>query len=164
MKKILLLITLMFLNIFTGCGFNGHNFYDDTPTGYHFVRQGTMANPDYSYEIKTLEDGTVTLSYTRFDPVVTILKAPAGLLEEIGRIVRDCRIYNIKERYLPPMTVLDGYMWSMDIYYPEGKIYSHGSNAKPSGDIREGISQINALIAKVIEEASEEDVIGHDML
>ena len=163
MKKIILITLAMFCTIFAGCRPNsGNKFYNTTPTSFRYQYSGMMAHPIFSYEVETKEDGKLTLAYSTGGPDITIIKAPDNLLQTIGEIVRNNKIYKIKSHYMPDMEILDGYGWSMSIEYADGYISSGGSNAGPGGDISAGISLILKSLKEVVDNATPEDIIGTD--
>ena len=82
---------------------------------------------------------------------------------------KECReyIYNklhkLKDHYLPPFEVLDGYGWGISIVYPEDSIWSGGSNAWPGGKLAEGINVINSRIQSIIDASTEADILEKKM-
>ena len=165
MKKIILIVLAMFCTIFAGCRPNsGNKFYDTTPESYYYQYSGMMAYPIVSYEVKAAEDGTITLSYSKDGPDVTIYKAPADLLQKIGETVREYKLYKLKRSYQPSMEILDGYGWSIAIAYGEDAIFSGGSNAWPDSKLSEGINKINVMLQSLVDNAGQDDIIGHDSL
>ena len=163
MRRILFVLIAMICSFFSGCGvFGAPKFYDKTPVSYEYTYSGTMAHPIDWYSVKT-EEGSVIISYSHHSPEITVIKAPDDLLEKIGAIARDAKLFKLKPGYRPKLHVLDGYGWDMLIRYPEDYISSGGSNAWPSGKLRGGIKAINQLIKDVIESTPEEAILRHEM-
>lgn len=165
MKKIILITLAMFCTVFAGCRPNsGQKFYNATPTSFFYQYSGMTAYPIFSYGVETREDGTVALSFSEYGPEVTVYKAPDDLFQRIGDIARKYKLYKLQRSYHPDIEILDGYGWSMQIYYPDGYILSGGSNAEPGKKLSEGISAILKMLHDIVENAGPEDIIGHDSL
>lgn len=161
MKKIILSALVMLNSLFHGCAAQTPKFYDEAPTSFGYSYSGTMAFPIQWYEVDRDKDGTVRLSYSHDTNDITIYKAPDDLLEKIGAIARDSKLYKLKSHYDPPFEVLDGYGWHINIIYPGDSIWSGGTNAWPREDyLNGGISSILSLLHGLVEAAAPEDIIG----
>lgn len=153
MKKILVLILSLF-----GCG---AVVPKTSPVLYEFTEDACYYYPRYYYKVDIGEDGQQRLSYSHDTETITIIRLREDVLAKIASVVLERKIYQIKEMYLPPMRVLDGYTWHLSIKYPNTKIYSTGQNARPKGSIREGIEKINEMLKSISAAAAEEDIIGY---
>lgn len=77
-------------------------------------------------------------------------------------LVKEYRLDRLKERYRPPMKILDGYQWSVRFRYEENSLSSHGANAWPTRKYRDGIRSINDYLQGLVDAASEADIRGHE--
>ena len=158
----------MFGSVFSGCGCGSSSsssstpkFYDGNPVSYEYTYDVCMAFPAHWYKVFTREDGTVCLAYTDGGPEATILRAPKDILETIGKMVRDNKLYKLSSSYTPPFEVMDGYGWHLEIGYDGDSLWSGGNNARPEEKLWEGIQAINKYLDGIIEASSEKDVLGH---
>lgn len=141
------------------CGSPKPSFYDQDPVSYEYSYNATMAYPIKWFSVKAGDDG-ILLKYSDGDNEIRVYRAPEDVFARIGEIVRTTKLYKLQESYRPAMQVLDGYRWSLEILYPDDSIYSHGSNARPSSDLREGIEKINEYLESIVEAAGDEGVIA----
>lgn len=161
MKLLLLALSAMISSLFSGCGAQAAPpFCDNNPVSYEYTYDVCMANPARWYRVFTDEGGNLCLAYNAGGFEATILRAPADILQTIGKTVREKKLYNLQRSYTPPFQVLDGYSWHIDIEYEGGSIWSGGSNAHPEKDLDEAIDAINEYLEGIIASASEDDVIG----
>jgi len=135
---------------FLGCGTKKAMTESDL-VSIEYTRSGTMAG--YVYEGRVIADSTGSF-------VLHAMKEEYGPLFEkrIGskemqafrQIIIEEKMYNYKTSYLPKFKVLDGYMWHFSAKFADGsKIYSHGSNASPSGS---GLSRIRQYMKDLVED------------
>ena len=132
---------------------------------YEFSYSGTMAWPITYYRVELDEEsGQLTLGWSRSEPEITLIRVGPEVLSHIDALVKEYRLYRLKDRYLPPVRILDGHQWSVYFRYEQDSISSHGSNAWPSGRLREGMDAVNDYLKGLIDAATEDDVIGRKSL
>ncbi len=159
MKTILAFSCLLSL---LGCGSGKKP--EGVPVSYEYRYNATMAYYITWYQVEKDSTGVVRLSYSKdHNPEITVLKAPSDLLEFIGRTAAEYKLHKLKDHYLPPFEVLDGYGWGISIVYPEDSIWSGGSNAWPGGKLAEGINVINSRIQSIIDASTEADILEKKM-
>jgi len=115
------------------------------------TRSGTMAG--YEYEGRVTQDSTgafvLRAMKESYGPLFE-KKLDMEVMKRFRQIIEEEKMYKYKESYLPRMEVLDGWGWSFKAKFSDGSsIYSHGSNASPSGD---GLAKINGLMNELIED------------
>ena len=127
---------------------------------YEYTYSGTMAYPIRYYCVeKNAESGEVTLAWCSDDPEVKIIRVDSGLPDQIDSLVREYKLWRLKDAYRPPVRVLDGYGWSLRVRYEQNTISSHGSNAWPGPQLRTGFDSVNNLLEELIGAATEADII-----
>lgn len=109
-----------------------------------------MVHPITTYEVVLSASGVQTLSYSKYDGVIHSIVLQEDVLGKIDSIVISKKLYRLKERYLPPVTVYDGYSWSIRFSYQTNSVYSSGCNAYPSQKHREAIRAINDYLESFI--------------
>lgn len=149
----------MFGSLFSGCGSPAPKFVEGTPTGYLYSYSGMMAYPIEWYCVEKSEDGELHLLYSNGGPDISVYQAPSDLLERIGAMVREHKLYKLESSYHPPMQVMDGYMWHIAIEYEKDGIWSGGSNARPPKELSAGIAAINSYLKGFIDSG---EPVGQD--
>lgn len=132
----------------------------DTPLmSFYYVEHGTMANPNFSYELHRLDDGTIKM--TRFnmykfgfdeeadtirDGMETVTVGEE-VMDTLLTIIREENVLDYDERYEPPFEVLDGESWSLSIEFKDTPAFhSHGNNAVPGG---KGLSRFEKYLHRL---------------
>lgn len=124
--------------------------------GYEYVKHGCTAWPMENYKLYYNDEGALVIDVETEYNVVKTIPAPADLPEKIDALVKEYKLWRLKENYKPPFQVLDGYNWYLYIRYEGNYTYSSGSNAWPRESLRDGIKAINALLHEVVEAAGVE--------
>lgn len=144
-----------------GCGNSqAQKYWEGTPKSYLYKHDVCMMYPAYWYNVVPAEDGTLLLKYSKYSNDIKVYHAPADALEHIGSLVREYRLYNLKDSYQPPFQVYDGYSWHVEVSYDKASIWSGGNNARPSSRHEEGLDAINAYLDGIMEAAGEDGVIA----
>jgi len=162
MKTLMAFSMLTTLFAALSCDSAAARFTESKLLSYNYSYSGTMAHPITWYRVDTDENGTVRLSWSKYGPDITVLRAPQDLLDRIAQMARDSKLHKLKENYRTRLNVLDGYSWHLELRYEEGKIYSGGYHSWPNAKLRGGIEAINACLEEIIQNATEADVIGHE--
>lgn len=117
------------------------------PTGnlvrVEYTEHGTMSGYRYYGSVELQENGTVLLKAMKknYDSILE-KKVDKEVLNHIQNIIKEHKMYKYKEHYRPIFEVLDGYSWHFEAKFSDGgKIYTGGSNARPSDDGWEIIQQ-----------------------
>ena len=135
----------------------------DTIKEYEYSYSGTMMWYITWNLIERGEDGKLRLLHSeQCSPEITIYKCPDDALAKIDGFVREYKLWNLENSYLPKMEVLDGYMWHTSIRYEDASISTGGSNAYPPKKLAAGLSAIESYIKSIIDSATEADIIGTD--
>lgn len=152
MRNLLKILFVMgMLSLLLGCG------SQPMPEGrlleMELTKTGTMAGNMYELRVERQSSGVVVLRGMKenYGPLYEKTLTESDV-EGFVQIIRDEKMYRYKERYLPPVKVLDGYMWSFRAVFEGGGIYSRGSNAKPRGD---GLKRLRELAEKLLQDGSE---------
>ncbi|MCR4824657.1 MAG: hypothetical protein K5849_04780 [Bacteroidales bacterium] len=128
---------------------------------YEYQLSGTVIHPLLYYQVERDPAGTVCIAWSKdCDPEIRVIRGPEDFFDRLGDLFDKYRLYRLRIRYLPRMTILDGEMWRTYIRFEQGSVSSGGSNAFPPEKLQAGISAINGYIRSLIEASSEEDVIG----
>lgn len=134
-------------------------------TYYEYRYSGTSAWPICYYRVEqNAETGGVTLAYCRNEAEVTLLRVGPEVLGKIEALMKEYKLYRLKDRYLPPVRILDGHQWSIYFGLEGGSVSSHGSNAWPPSKLRGGMDAINDYLQGLVDAASENDIIGRESL
>lgn len=132
------------------------------PVFYQYGYYGMRSNPILWLRADRDPSGTPRLSYVRNQFEITIIRAPEDIFLRIDSLARKARLNRLKDRYTPLANIKDGNSWSLNLKYEQGSISSHGSNAWPSRELRDGIDAINAYLESLADAAGEEDIIGKE--
>lgn len=101
-------------------------------TEVRILSYGMIAQPLYSYRVKSEKDGTVTCAY--FDQsrnCYVRCRVKAELLDEMRAVIESHKMHRYKRLYTNP-DVLDGISWKFEVIFADGQsLYSSGSNAWP---------------------------------
>lgn len=119
---------------------------------YHYTYSTCVMYPIYEYEVVLNASGKQTLNYSRNDGVMHPVPLEEDVLGKIDAIVKEYKLYRLKEHYMPPFDVLDGWSWNVQIGYQGESIYSGGSNARPPKKLQTGLEEINAYLKSFIPE------------
>ena len=101
---------------------------------YEYTHSGTMAQPFRRYELKEISPDTVQLAIDGMSvDVADTIVVPREVLNEVGRIIIESKMYEYKPSYRPDFEVLDGEGWHFFAAYDDDTwLSSGGSNAWPS--------------------------------
>ena len=119
--------------------------------GLEYTRSGTMAGYEYEGRVKQDSTGAFVLRAMKeaYGPLFE-KKLDVETMKKFRQIIEEEKMYRYKEAYRPVFEVLDGWSWTFVARFSDGsKIYSHGSNASPSGD---GLSRIRGYISELIQD------------
>ena len=119
--------------------------------GVRYTHSGTMAGYIFEGEMKTEKNGDVVLQAMKESyGAVFETHLTAEQVQHFREIIEEEKMYAYKERYVPPMEVLDGEGWSFSAKFADGSsIGSHGSNAWPQGN---GLGRIRAYMEQLVED------------
>ena len=119
--------------------------------GVRYTHSGTMAGYIFEGEMKTEKNGDVVLHAMKESyGAVFETHLTAEQVQHFREIIEEEKMYAYKERYVPPMEVLDGEGWSFSAKFADGSsIGSHGSNAWPQGN---GLGRIRAYMEQLVED------------
>ena len=127
---------------------------------YEYRYSGTMAYPFTYYQVEKDASGQVTIAWLKKEsPDVVVIKAPQEVLEHIGALAYEHKLYRIKESYWPSVQVLDGTSWHMYMRFQKGSISSGGNNATAPAKRMQAIYSINSYLQSVIDASTEADII-----
>ena len=127
---------------------------------YEYRYSGTMAYPFTYYQVEKDASGRVTIAWLKKEsPDVVVIKAPQEVLEHIGALAYEHKLYRIKESYWPSVQVLDGTSWHMYMRFQKGSISSGGNNATAPAKRMQAIYSINSYLQSVIDASTEADII-----
>lgn len=116
-----------------------------------YTRSGTMAG--YEFEGRVEQDSAGSFVIRAMKESYGALyekKVSPEVLQHFRQIIEEEKMYKYKESYRPKLEVLDGWGWSFSAKFSDGSsIYSHGSNASPSGN---GLGKIWGYMESLIEE------------
>ncbi len=127
---------------------------------YEYRYSGTMAYPFTYYQVEKDASGQVTIAWLKKEsPDVVVIKAPQEVLEHIGALAYEHKLYRIKESYWPSVQVLDGTSWHMYMRFQKGSISSGGNNATAPAKRMRAIYSINSYLQSVIDASTEADII-----
>lgn len=132
------------------------------PVFYQYGYYGMRSNPILWLRADRDSSGTPRLSYVRDQFEITIIRAPEDIFLQIDSLARKARLNRLKNIYTPRVEVRDGNSWSFHLDYEQGSVYSHGSNAWPSRELRDGIDAINAYLVSLADAAGEDDILGKE--
>ncbi len=143
---------------FMSCGTStsqiGGGNQTDTLDSFSYGLYGTRATPEVEFTVEYFNETECKVIYFNKDSRTSDIEqrdtvfAPASLLQDIGKVVREHKMYKYKERYKSLFKVLDGNAWSMTIKYMNGKrITSGGYAASPKDD---GLRVIVGMMRKQI--------------
>lgn len=138
------------------------NVPGETIREYERSYSGTMMWYIEWFRVDRGEDGKLRLAYSYKGPEITIIRCPDDALMRIDGLVREYKLWNLKNSYVPRMRILDGHMWSTYIRYEEASISTGGSNAWPPKRLSDGLSAIDSYVKSIIDASGPEDVIGTD--
>ena len=156
------LFALSLLSLFA-CSCAGGGMPEGLPSLYEFRYSGTMQYPIEWYRVETAEDGTLRILSSHGEADILVVRAPEDLLQRIDRLARQYKLYRLKENYQPSFDVWDGNSWSLRIRYSDSfSISSHGYHVWPPKKLRAGMDAINQLLREVVDNAREEDILGHE--
>lgn len=121
-----------------------------------YSRQGTMMGYEYfgrlerdstgAYVLRAMKKSRSPLYEKHLDDV---------MVANFRKIIEEEKMYKYKERYLPHVRVHDGWTWGFKVVFSDGtEIYSHGNNAKPSGD---GLNRIRSYMEELAQSGTELD-------
>lgn len=157
MKTLTGLLAFSFLIPLLGCG---QEKPEGALTSYEYRESRMKVSPSEYYRVDR-QEGIVRLAYSfEGDNEITVIRIDEDILAQIQDIVSGHRLWRLKDSYTPVARILDGYMWHVDIRYEGSSITSGGSNARPSGRLREGIESINALLRSLADNHSPDDLLG----
>ncbi len=135
-----------------GAMFGGCSAFQTMPEGkllkLEYRRSTMRSERQYEVKLTTEANGDVMLRAKK-EPYGPLLqkKLTAEEVDGFVRIITEEKMYKYKEMYKPIFRVLDGYMWHFSAVFEQGKIYSSGDNATPSG---EGLEKICEYAASLV--------------
>ena len=120
---------------------------DSELTSLTYTRSGMMAGYQYEGRLEKTDSGIIVKAMRESYGPLYQLTIDTKTLAKFRAIIEEEKMYEYKERYLPPFEVLDGYMWSFYAHFTDDKsISSGGSNAAPGGN---GLTRIRDLFIEL---------------
>ena len=134
------------LGLLSSCGAKAQMPEGDL-TGISYTRSGMMAG--YEYEGRVEKEGEDLVLYAMRETYGPLYKLTLDkkTMAKFRAIIEEEQMYKYESHYRPPFQVLDGYMWSFNAEFSDGKyISSGGSNAGPGGN---GLGRIRGLFEEL---------------
>ena len=138
------------LGLMTSCGAKAQ-MPEGELTRLSYTRSGMMAGYEYEGRVEVTDSGIIVKAMRETYGPLYQLTIDKETLAKFRTIVEEEKMYEYKNRYEPPVRVLDGYMWSFYAEFSDDKyISSGGSNAGPGGN---GLGRIRALFEELAKDS-----------
>lgn len=107
-----------------------------------YMERATYAQPVDYFKVELMNNGKVKIHRQR-GMQEEDLTTDASLMDELLNVYVNGKVGKWKDNYQPPMEVLDGYSWRLEVKFDNGSYkYSHGSNANPDTNALEEFSKL----------------------
>ncbi|MCQ2288121.1 MAG: hypothetical protein MJZ74_03390 [Muribaculaceae bacterium] len=107
-----------------------------------YTERATYAQPIDYFKVELKDNGTVKI-HRQQGMHEEDLTADASLMDDLLSVYVNGKVSKWKSDYQPPMEVLDGYSWRLEVKFADGSYkYSHGSNARPESNALEEFSKL----------------------
>lgn len=107
-----------------------------------YKKRATYAQPVDYFKVELMNNGKVKIHRQR-GMQEEDLTTDASLMDELLKIYKDGKVADWKSNYQPPLEVLDGYSWNLEVKFGNGSYkYSHGNNANPDTNALEEFSKL----------------------
>lgn len=107
-----------------------------------YMERATYAQPVDYFRVELKDNGKVKI-HRQQGMLEEDLTADASLMDELLGVYENGKVGEWKSDYQPPMEVLDGYSWRLEVKFDNGSYkYSHGSNARPDTNALEVFSKL----------------------
>jgi len=136
-----------------------------TPQGtlvqFEYKYNSTAMYPLEYYRVDRDKEGTLRLSCSDGGRDIRIYRAPEDLPDRIDALMKEYKLYKMKQQYWPRMDILDGHTWSIHFAYSDCNVSTSGQNAWPPKKRTAGIKAITLMLQNLVESYTEADIIGH---
>lgn len=107
-----------------------------------YMERATYAQPVDYFRVELKDNGKVKI-HRQQGMHEEDLTADASLMDDLLSVYVNGKVGEWKSDYQPPMEVLDGYSWRLEVKFDNGSYkYSHGSNARPETNALEEFSKL----------------------
>lgn len=107
-----------------------------------YMERATYAQPVDYFKVELKDNGKVKI-HRQQGMLEEDLTADASLMDELLGVYENGKVGEWKSDYQPPMEVLDGYSWRLEVKFGNGTSkYSHGNNARPESNALEEFSKL----------------------
>ena len=117
--------------------------------GVEYTRTSSMRGFEYEGRVRQDSSGAFVIrAMKKSHGPLFEKKLGAEEMRKFREIIEEEKMYTYKEKYHPIMHVLDGWGWQFTARFADGtKIYSYGTNARPSGN---GLAKIRDYMEELV--------------
>lgn len=113
-----------------------------------YTRSGTMAGYEYEGHVTKTDSGVVAKAMRKNYSPLYQLKVDKKALADLRDIIREEKMYAYEPDYRPPFQIYDGYSWSFEAVFADGKsISSSGYHTSPAGN---GLKRVRAYMEELV--------------